>query len=44
MQTRYSKMKFLVKSSEYDQEIPQSQTAAKPRHRAEEPRNTHETP
>ena len=30
--------------SEYDQEIPQSQTADTPRHREEEPLNHHETP
>ena len=30
--------------SEYDQEIPQSQTAANPWHREEEPLNHHETP
>ena len=30
--------------SEYDQEIPQSQTADNPWHREEEPLNHHETP
>ena len=30
--------------SEYDQEIPQSQTADNPKHREEEPLNHHETP
>ena len=30
--------------SEYDQEIPQSETADKPWHREEEPLNHHETP
>ena len=30
--------------SEYDQEIPQSQTADKPMAREEEPHNNHETP
>ena len=34
----------LVKNSEYDQEIPQSQTADNPWHREEEPLNHHETP
>ena len=32
------------KVSEYDQEIPQSQTADNPWHREEEPLNHHETP
>ena len=32
------------KVSEYDQEIPQSQTAYNPWRREEEPHNTHETP
>ena len=32
------------KNSEYDQEIPQSQTAGKPWHCEEEPHNNHETP
>ena len=32
------------KNSEYDQEIPQSQTAVYPWHREEEPLNHHETP
>ena len=32
----------LVKNSEYDQEIPQSQTT-KQQHREEEPHNNHET-
>ena len=32
------------KNSEYDQEIPQSQTADNPWHREEEPPNHHETP
>ena len=32
------------KNSEYDQEIPQSQTADNPWHREEEPLNHHETP
>ena len=30
--------------SEYDEEIPQSQTADNPWHREEEPHNNHETP
>ena len=30
--------------SEYDQDIPQSQTAANPWHHEEEPHNNHETP
>ena len=30
--------------SEYDQELPQSQTATTPWHREEEPLNHHETP
>ena len=33
----------LIKNSEYDQEIPLSQTADKPRHREEKP-HTHQTP
>ena len=32
------------KNSEYDQEIPQSQTTDNPWHREEEPLNHHETP
>ena len=32
-----------MRNSEYDQEIPQSQTADNPRHREEEPLNRHET-
>ena len=33
-----------IENSEYDQEIPQSQTADNPWHREEEPLNHHETP
>ena len=32
-----------IKNSEYDQEIPQSQTATNPWHREEEPHSNHET-
>ena len=35
---------LFVKNSEYDQEIPQSQTADKPWNCEEEPHNNHETP
>ena len=33
----------IQKVSEYDQEIPQSQTADRPWHREEEPHNNHDT-
>ena len=40
-----SLMDYVTKKvSEYDQEIPQSQTADNPWHREEEPLNHHETP
>ena len=34
----------IVKNSEHDQEIPQSQRQTNPWHREEEPHNNHETP
>ena len=42
--SKVTKMEFRLKNSEYDQEIPQSQTADNPWHREEEPLNHHETP